>query len=123
MLRRYDLIMRLARYATLGASAFVSDSSAAKIMRFARGQRVAIERVREGMETLDRSKPTVWLHAASLGEYGIARPIISAIKRQADCNVVITFFSPTGYEAARAISTECSICRSTPAATSIGFLT
>lgn len=55
--------MRLARYATLGASAFVSDSSAAKIMRFARGQRVAIERVREGMETLDRSKPTVWLHA------------------------------------------------------------
>ncbi|ROT23022.1 3-deoxy-D-manno-octulosonic acid transferase [Muribaculaceae bacterium Isolate-110 (HZI)] len=99
MLRRYDLIMRLARYATLGASAFVSDSSAAKIMRFARGQRVAIERVREGMETLDRSKPTVWLHAASLGEYGIARPIISAIKRQADCNVVITFFSPTGYEA------------------------
>lgn len=91
--------MRLARYATLGASAFVSDSSAAKIMRFARGQRVAIERVREGMEGLDRSKPTVWLHAASLGEYGIARPIISAIKHQADCNVVMTFFSPTGYEA------------------------
>lgn len=99
MLRRYDLIMRIARYASLGASAFVSDGSPAKIMRFARGQRAVLEQVRQGMEDLDRSKPTVWLHAASLGEYGIARPIISAIKRQADCNVVMTFFSPTGYEA------------------------
>lgn len=99
MLRRYDFAMRLARYATIGASAFVSDSSSAKIMRFARGQRSVIDKVFEGMASLDRSIPTVWLHAASLGEFGIARPIIKAIKRQAVCNVVVTFFSPTGYEA------------------------
>lgn len=91
--------MRIARYATLGVSPFVSDKSPAKMMRFIRGQRRAVEAVEEGMATIDRSKPTVWLHAASLGEFGIARPIIQNIKRETDCNVVVTFFSPTGYEA------------------------
>lgn len=99
MLRRYDMLMRLARYASLGVSPFVADDSPAKIMRFARAQRGAVERVEHGMEGIDRTLPTVWLHAASLGEFGIARPIISAIKQRIKCNVVVTFFSPTGYEA------------------------
>lgn len=91
--------MRLARYTILAVSPFVSDESTAKIIRFVRGQRCAVDKVARGVSTLDRTKPTVWLHAASLGEYGIARPIIAAIKGKADCNVVVTFFSPTGYEA------------------------
>ena len=99
MLRKYDTVMRIARYAINGASPFVSDNSPAKLMRFIRGQRHAVEDVEKGASTLDRSKPTVWLHAASLGEFGIARPIIKAIKSESDCNVVVTFFSPTGYEA------------------------
>ncbi|MDE6038146.1 MAG: hypothetical protein K2G05_07785, partial [Duncaniella sp.] len=99
MLRKYDTVMRIARYAINGASPFVSDNSPAKLMRFIRGQRHAVENVEKGASTLDRSKPTVWLHAASLGEFGIARPIIKAIKSESDCNVVVTFFSPTGYEA------------------------
>lgn len=99
MLKKYDTVMRIARHAINGASAFVSDNSSAKLMRFVRGQRHAIEAVESGAATLDRNHPTVWLHAASLGEFGIARPIIRAIKSEIDCNVVVTFFSPTGYEA------------------------
>lgn len=83
----------------MGVSTFVPGKSTAKIMRFVRGQRSAVGNVVEGMSEIDRSKPTVWLHAASLGEFGIARPIITAIKKQMDCNIVVTFFSPTGYEA------------------------
>lgn len=91
--------MRLARRLTIGVSAFVPGKSTAKIMRFVRGQRSAVSNVIEGMSEIDRSKPTVWLHAASLGEFGIARPIITAIKSRIECNIVVTFISPTGYEA------------------------
>lgn len=99
MLQQYDLVMRLARQLSLAATSVASGEPSGKIMRFAKGQRTAIEKVEEGMASIDRSKPTVWLHAASLGEFGIARPIITRLKEQIDCNVVVTFFSPTGYEA------------------------
>ncbi len=40
----------------------------------------------------------VWVHCSSLGEYGIMRPIVNRL-REAGEEVVLTFFSPTGYEA------------------------
>lgn len=41
----------------------------------------------------------VWLHAASLGEFEQGRPIIERIKELIpDAVVVLTFFSPSGYE-------------------------
>ncbi|MBR8537912.1 3-deoxy-D-manno-octulosonic acid transferase [Carboxylicivirga sediminis] len=41
----------------------------------------------------------VWIHAASLGEFEQGRPIIEKIKEQhPDYKVVLTFFSPSGYE-------------------------
>ncbi len=41
----------------------------------------------------------VWFHAASLGEFEQGRPVIERIKaEQPDVKVVLTFFSPSGYE-------------------------
>ena len=41
----------------------------------------------------------VWIHAASLGEFEQARPIIERIKSEMPNTVIIvTFFSPSGYE-------------------------
>lgn len=70
-----------------------------KFSRFVKGQRGLVAKIRKEMASCDRSRPTVWVHCASLGEYGVARPLISEIKRRGDCNIVLTFFSPTGYEA------------------------
>ena len=40
-----------------------------------------------------------WFHAASLGEFEQARPVLEAFrKRHPDFHVVLTFFSPSGYE-------------------------
>ena len=40
----------------------------------------------------------VWVHCASLGEYEQAKPLIEKIKReQPDTQVLVTFFSPSGY--------------------------
>jgi 3-deoxy-D-manno-octulosonic-acid transferase len=45
----------------------------------------------------------IWIHVASLGEFEQGRPIIEALKKQAPLmlaqyKIVLTFFSPSGYE-------------------------
>jgi 3-deoxy-D-manno-octulosonic-acid transferase len=42
---------------------------------------------------------TVWIHCASLGEFEQGRPVIEAIKKQQPgLKIVLSFFSPSGYE-------------------------
>lgn len=41
----------------------------------------------------------LWIHAASLGEFEQGRPVIEAVREQfPDWRIVLTFFSPSGYE-------------------------
>ena len=43
--------------------------------------------------------PTIHIHAASLGEFEQARPIIEQIKSSGkEVKIILTFFSPSGYE-------------------------
>lgn len=39
-----------------------------------------------------------WIHCASLGEFELAAPLIEQIKQNTPLQVLITFFSPSGYE-------------------------
>ena len=42
---------------------------------------------------------TIWFHCASLGEFEQGRPVIEMIKNEApDIKIILTFFSPSGYE-------------------------
>lgn len=44
-------------------------------------------------------KGAIWLHAASLGEFEQGRPVIEKIKKDyPEQKIVLTFFSPSGYE-------------------------
>lgn len=48
---------------------------------------------------IKHSKPVIWIHCASLGEFEQGRPIIEAIKKQhPEYQIFLTFFSPSGYE-------------------------
>lgn len=48
---------------------------------------------------VDPSARYIWFHAASLGEFEQGRPIIEEIKRKhPEYKVLLTFFSPSGYE-------------------------
>jgi len=41
----------------------------------------------------------IWFHAASLGEFEQGRPLIERLKKEKpECFVLLTFFSPSGYE-------------------------
>lgn len=50
-------------------------------------------------ETASFAGETLWVHCASLGEFEMVRPIMEQLKK-ADSNlrIVLTFFSPSGYE-------------------------
>jgi 3-deoxy-D-manno-octulosonic-acid transferase len=46
--------------------------------------------------------PVVWVHAASAGEFEQAKPVIEALREAFPAvSVLVTFFSPSGYQAAR----------------------
>lgn len=58
------------------------------------GQARAIEELAEWGE-----KNVVWFHAASVGEFEQARPVIERLrKEQPEQKILLTFFSPSGYE-------------------------
>ena len=47
----------------------------------------------------DNNKETIWMHCASLGEFEQGRPLIEKIRSEyPGYKIVITFFSPSGYE-------------------------
>ena len=41
----------------------------------------------------------IWFHIASAGEYEQAKPIIEELSKNTNHQIIITFFSPSGYEA------------------------
>lgn len=43
----------------------------------------------------------VWVHAASTGEFEQVKPVIESLKKNnPDCSVIVSFFSPSGYDSA-----------------------
>ncbi len=41
----------------------------------------------------------IWMHCASLGEFEQGRPVLEMLKsRYPECKILLTFFSPSGYE-------------------------
>lgn len=62
-----------------------------------RGRNGLLRHIEEHMRGVEGRK--VWIHAASLGEFEQGRPIIERIRRDMpDAVIIVTFFSPSGYE-------------------------
>lgn len=60
---------------------------------------------------LSHERPTVWFHAASLGEFEQARPVLEEYRRRhPDHQVLVTFFSPSGYEIRKNYALADAIC-------------
>ena len=67
-----------------------------KIKLFVDGRKEVFSKIREKINSSDK---TIWFHAASLGEYEQGLPVIEKIKIQyPNHKIVVTFFSPSGYE-------------------------
>ncbi|MBF8296471.1 MAG: kdtA, partial [Bacteroidetes bacterium] len=69
-----------------------------KIRRGIGGRRGLLKHLEADVQKL-RSKRRIWFHSSSMGEFEQAKPIISALrKRHADIDIIVTFFSPSGYD-------------------------
>ncbi|KAB1063455.1 3-deoxy-D-manno-octulosonic acid transferase [Salibacter halophilus] len=58
------------------------------------------EKLKADVDELDLTdKKTIWFHCASLGEFEQGRPLIERVREESpNTNIVLTFFSPSGYE-------------------------
>ncbi len=72
-----------------------------KVRRGLRGRKRIFENIVIDSATLDKSKKLIWFHSSSLGEFEQAKPIIEELKQHNDVNILVTFFSPSGYENSR----------------------
>lgn len=67
-----------------------------KVKRMWRGEREAFEVLKQ---KVDPCSSYVWFHAASLGEFEQGRPLMERLRRRHPENkILLTFFSPSGYE-------------------------
>ncbi|MEI7508425.1 MAG: glycosyltransferase N-terminal domain-containing protein [Flavobacterium sp.] len=67
-----------------------------KMKLFVDGRKKVFSKIREKIILSDQ---TIWFHAASLGEYEQGLPVIEKIKIEyPNHKIVVTFFSPSGYE-------------------------
>lgn len=68
-----------------------------KAKLFVKGRKGLITRISEDLK--ENTDPILWIHCASLGEFEQGRPIIEAFKKEyAGYKIMLTFFSPSGYE-------------------------
>jgi len=67
-----------------------------KVRKMWKGERAAFSYLKEHVDPQARY---VWFHAASLGEFEQGRPIMEELRRRhPDYKILLTFFSPSGYE-------------------------
>lgn len=85
----------IAIYLYLLAVKFVGlFSKKVKLMR--KGHKQVFDILRQ---SIDKDSQYLWFHAASLGEFEQGRPLIERIrKRYPQYKILLTFFSPSGYE-------------------------
>ena len=87
----YNIIMYAIQLGVAIASLFNE-----KVRKMWRGEREAFRILKE---QVDPNAQYVWFHAASLGEFEQGRPIIEQLRKEyPEYKILLTFYSPSGYE-------------------------
>ena len=87
----YNILIRIT-----GIGLKISALFSSKMKLFINGRKFVWKHLNKTFTTQDK---IIWVHAASLGEYEQAVPVIEALKRDFPTSkILISFFSPSGYE-------------------------
>jgi 3-deoxy-D-manno-octulosonic-acid transferase len=87
----YNLFLLLFKAGTYIASLFN-----AKAKKWVSGRKNIFERL---AKAITPSEQIIWVHCASLGEFEQGRPLMEKLKSEYPaCKILLTFFSPSGYE-------------------------
>ncbi len=91
----YNLVIRFYYFFILTASVF---SPKAKLWR--EGRRNYFEKLSQKLQNYKGK--IIWMHCASVGEFEQGRPVLEEIKAKfPDSKILLTFFSPSGFEACK----------------------
>jgi 3-deoxy-D-manno-octulosonic-acid transferase len=82
--KAYELAVHIA--------ALWNEKAAAAVL----GRRDLLKKIAAAMRS--ESRPRIWMHCASLGEFEQGRPVLEALRKECPQHAfVLTFFSPSGY--------------------------
>lgn len=88
----YEIGIRLYRFSIILASVFNP-----KARGWVKGRHHIFQQLSGGLR--DEKDKLAWFHCASLGEFEQGRPIIEQFRKEyPDYKILLTFFSPSGYE-------------------------
>lgn len=91
MLFFYNILTHIASFFLKGVALFNP-----KIKLFVNGRKGVFLKLEKAISSEEK---TIWIHCASLGEYEQGLPIIKALKKQYSTHkIIVSFFSPSGYE-------------------------
>lgn len=89
-------------------AAYVLFPFSTKPRRMVKGHWVVYDILRQQRE---KGAKYIWFHAASLGEFEQGRPMIESIKeRHPEYKILLTFFSPSGYEVRKGYDKADIVC-------------
>jgi len=101
MLRVWQILYRWFALPVLWGVFWLYGRFNAKVRRGLTGRRTLFQDLERQVAGLPTGK-RVWFHSSSLGEFEQAKPIIAELrKRWPGIGIVVTFFSPSGYEHSR----------------------
>jgi len=98
MKKIWYLIYNIAVIPLLDAAVFIAKLFKPKIRIGVEGRKKLYENLIIALAGIDRKKKMIWFHSSSMGEFEQAKPIIEKLKAEQNVNVIVTFFSPSGYD-------------------------
>lgn len=99
----YNILIHISSF-FIGISALFSS----KMKLFVNGRKNVFLQLAARIAPEDK---TVWFHCASLGEYEQGLPVIKAFKKEfPNHKIILTFFSPSGYEVKRNTAEADVVC-------------
>lgn len=83
-------------------SAKVASIVNPKIRQGMRGRRKIIKKIGESLRIINNTGARVWVHVSSYGEFLQVKPVLTELKKlNPDLFIIISFFSPSGYNNAK----------------------
>jgi len=91
------LLYNILYYPVLHILILISPFLNEKIRTSIKDRKNLFSNLERDLSKIDCNKKNIWFHSSSMGEFEQAKPIIEKIKSEKDVNVIVTFFSPSGY--------------------------
>jgi 3-deoxy-D-manno-octulosonic-acid transferase len=90
-------LLYLAAVKIYGLGIFAASFFNEKAKLWVEGRKTILKIIHNALQ--DQTEKRIWFHCASLGEFEQGKPIIEAVKKEyPGYKIVVTFFSPSGYE-------------------------